>query len=104
MKLSVQDLKRVLNRLFEHLQDKGVTEVELSRELYWVVPSNCLYDIDIPPGQIQLNVGDLSDDWNFVKELLKEDDEPVGFQLTEAAPLVAALGHWAAAELGKKGG
>ena len=51
-----------------------------------------------------LDVGNLADDWEFVSRLLREENQPVAYQLTELAPLLAYIGEALAKDLGKRGG
>jgi hypothetical protein len=81
-----------------------VTEVELPREFYWEVASTDLYEVTKPPNEVTLDMGSLADDWGFVKGLLNDEAQPIGYQLTEVAPLLAALGYWALDSLGPEGG
>jgi hypothetical protein len=66
------------------------------------VPAPARYRIEADPGA--LDVGNLADDWKFVSRLLRKDNQPVAYQLTELAPLLAYLGEVLAKDLGKRRG
>ena len=57
--------------------------------------------MEIDPGELE--VGDLADDWEFVSRLLQEENQPVAYQLTELAPLLAYLGEVLARDLSERG-
>jgi hypothetical protein len=62
-------------------------------------PERCRVEVD--PGE--LDVGDLANDWELVARLLQEENQPVAYQLTELAPLLANLGEVLARDLGEQG-
>ena len=96
-------LKRVVNRLLDHfIETRGIRAVTLDDRYYWEVPAPERYRIEVDPGE--LDVGDLADDWELVARLLQADNQPVAYQLTELAPLLAYLGEVLARDLGKQGG
>jgi hypothetical protein len=57
--------------------------------------------VEVDPGE--LDVGDLADDWELLARLLQEENQPVAYQLTELAPLLAYLGEVLARDLGEQG-
>jgi hypothetical protein len=97
------ELRRVVNRLLDHLiETRGVRAVPLDDRYYWEVPAPDRYRMDVDPAALE--VGDLTEDWEFVSRLLQEEDAPVAYQLTELAPLLAYLGEVLARDLGEEGG
>ena len=104
MKLDIKELQQVVQRLLSHLESRGIDEVELPNDLYWAVPESRLFDVASPPEDIRLDIGSLTDDWTFTRALLDEGTQPVAYQLTEVAPIIAALGIWAAEKLAGSGG
>jgi hypothetical protein len=96
-------LKRVVNRLLDHvIETRGVRAVTLDDRYYWDVPAPERYRVEVDPGE--LDVGDLADDWELVARLLQEENQPVAYQLTELAPLLAYLGEVLARDLAERGG
>ena len=97
------ELKKVVNRLLDHvIETRGVRAVTLGDRYYWEVPAPDRYRVEVDPGE--LDVGDLADDWEFVSRLLQEENQPVAYQLTELAPLLAYLGEVLARDFGEQGG
>jgi hypothetical protein len=97
------ELRRVVNRLLDHLiETRGIRAVPLDDRYYWEVPAPDRYRMEVDPGALE--VGDLADDWAFVSRLLQEANEPVAYQLTELASLLAYLGEVLARDLGEEGG
>ena len=96
-------LKTMVDRLLDHvIETRGVRTVALEDQYYWEVPAPARYRTDTDPGE--LDVGNLADDWEFVSRLLREENQPVAYQLTEVAPLLAYVGETLARDLGSRGG
>lgn len=69
-------LRAIVNRLLDHvIETRGVRKVALEKQYYWEVPAPERYRIEGNPGE--LDVGNLTDDWEFVSKLLQGDDPPV---------------------------
>lgn len=103
MELDVEKLKKIVDRLFQHIVERhGVRTVELGTDFYWAIPEDELYNVVDQP--TELDVGRLSDDWEFVAKLLDEANSPVAYQLTEVAPLLRRLGEVLGRNLAPKGG
>ena len=60
-----------------------------------------MYEIEEPK---ELDIGSLSDDWEFLSKLLQSENQPVAYQLTQVAPLLRYLGEWLGEDLAKDGG
>jgi hypothetical protein len=44
MQIDLRELRQVTNRLFDHLEQQGDTQFELTQDYYWVIPDEQLYD------------------------------------------------------------
>jgi hypothetical protein len=103
MNLDVVELKSVIDQLFDHIvRTRGVQSVELGSDLYWNVPEEELYNVVDEPQS--LDIGRLSDDWEFASMVLTGESEPLAVQLTQIAPLLRRLGEVLGRELAPKGG
>lgn len=103
MEIDVVKLRAAVDRLFQHIiETRGVRRVELGSDLYWSMPEEELYNVADRPET--LDIGRLSDDWEFISKLLNGETEPVAYQLTEVAPLLRRLGEVLGRELASKGG
>jgi hypothetical protein len=101
--IDLMELKAVVDRLLDHvIETRGVRTVALEDPYYWEVPAPARYKTEVGPGD--LDVGNLADDWEFVSGLLREENQPVAYQLTELGPLLAYIGEALAKDLGKRGG
>ena len=89
--IDLRDLQKITNRLFDHIiKTRGTTSVELRSDSYWQVPIDRQFDMS--SGPMELDVGSLHDDWEFVSAFLAESEEPTVFSFTELAPLLNYLG------------
>ncbi len=103
MEIDVAQLKTVVDRLFHHIiKTRGVRRVELGSDLYWNIPEEELYNVVDRPEE--LDVGRLSDDWEFISKLINDEAHPVAYQLTEVAPLLRRLGEVLGKQLASRGG
>src|SRR5687767_12683225 len=103
MNIDIVKLKAALDRSLDHLiTTRGITGVELGSDYYWEVPEADRYNVVDRPGELE--IGRLSDDWQFVAELANSDTVPVAYQLTEIAPLLRRVGEVLGRDLAAKGG
>lgn len=103
MEIDIVELKRVVDRLLDHLiHTRGVRVVELKNNYYWTVPDDQVYDM--ARNTFELGIGSLVDDWDFVSSLLDKETDPVTYQLTEVAPLLRYIGEVLGPELAGLGG
>jgi hypothetical protein len=87
-------LRKITNAIFDHLIGEVGTErvaVESERDFYWDVPDDKLFAVSDP--QPTLDVGRLSDDWEFLQGILMNKDEAVGLMLIHVAPLLRYVGN-----------
>jgi hypothetical protein len=86
---NVLELKRVVDIIFAHLvEDLKIEEVPIDSEhdFYWEVPSDKLFAVSESPKE--LDIGCLSDDWEFLKRVLSHPEEGRTVMLQHAAPLL----------------
>lgn len=87
-------LKRTVDAIFNHLlNDVGVTRVKLTKDadFYWEVPCEHLYAVQ--QDQPKLDIGRLSDDWEFLSAILKDKQQAVGLMFTHVAPILRYIGE-----------
>lgn len=88
----ISDIRKVVLRLLDHIErDRGITSVQLSKNLYWGFEPQARFDMSRDPPEFE--VGSLNDDWEFVSGLLDDSNEPVSLQLTELAPILDFIGQ-----------
>jgi hypothetical protein len=92
--LDIRGLKKVIDAIFDHIINDVKVEkltVKGDRDFYWEVPSDKLYDVkEAPP---QLDVGKLTDDWEFLQSISKDKDQAVALMLIHVAPLLRHIGQ-----------
>jgi len=88
--VELADLRRIVNRLLDHIEGTGRHSIVLNQTFYWDVPEEERYGIDDRPAS--LDVRSLHDDWDCIRFLLEEGEEPIVDQLSEAATLLRYIG------------
>ena len=92
LKIDVAELRTVINRILDHIEyDLGKREVILKQDAYWDVPDDVRYNFTSDPSGYA--VGQLSDDWDFLKSILKDKDQAVSLMLIHVAPILLCLGE-----------
>jgi len=86
--IDVVELRRVVDSIFDHLNDVGVTKVSIAAgdDFYWEVPDDRLHAVR--KSQPRLDVGRLTDDWEFLAAILKDKKRALGSMLMHVAPLM----------------
>lgn len=91
MKVDVAELRRAANRLFDHLEQQGVHQIEIVHDHYWEVPADVRYDVYGKPAK--LDIGQLSEDLDNLRSLEKPTESPVGYGLVWLAQLLREVGQ-----------
>ncbi|NVJ23906.1 MULTISPECIES: hypothetical protein [Myxococcus] len=90
MKIKVSELRHVTNLLLDHLERSGHLEVEFTEDFYWSIPEDRLYAVyDEPTG---FTVGQLSDDWEELRQIGSGQKPPVGYGLVWLSSLLRRIG------------
>jgi hypothetical protein len=92
--LDLRQLKQVIDDIFDHMHnDLGIEKVSIADEqdFYWDVPSNKIRDVKAD--QPQLDVGRLTDDWEFLAPILKDKNQALAIMLIHVAPLLRRIGE-----------
>jgi hypothetical protein len=82
----IEDLRRIVNRLLDKVEATGAVKVPLYDTFYWDVPEEERYGSDDRP--TDLDVRCLHDDWDCIRFLLEDGEEPIIDQLGELATLL----------------
>lgn len=86
--IQIQKLRQITEKLFIHLENKGIKSVVLDKDYYWNIPLDVLYDPDA--GQIEHECGQLYDDLEFIEQV-DDADEAVPYLFIHLAPLLRFL-------------
>jgi hypothetical protein len=95
MNITVSELRRVTNLVFDRLEAEGRGSIELTSDFYWDIAPEHLYDPAAPPPESSLTLGQLSSDWDEVRSIGTEHD-PVPWH--DLAHLSALLKYIAASK------
>ncbi len=90
MKISIDDVRKVVGLLLSHLEETEGDLVNVEQDFYWHVPTDGRYDSYSPPS---LSVGQLSDDIEQLRGLLDGSKEPLGSDLMWLAQVLRAIGE-----------
>jgi hypothetical protein len=91
MKVKTADLRRAADVLWDHLEDTGHSEIEIDVDYYWDVPEGQRYDPYTEP--VRLDLGQLSDDWKELTNVLERSSEPVNYALVWLAAILRRIGE-----------
>jgi hypothetical protein len=91
MEIIFDDLQEILNVLLQNIREKGIESIILDVDYYWNIPQNQVYDPYHKP--VELDLGQLSDDWSELKKLLQSQKEPLGYHLVWLAAILRAVGE-----------
>ena len=89
MELNVHELRQVINLIFEHITNDLKIEkihIEQNSNMYWDVLEPDLRKLD--KSQPDLGIGDLTDDWQFLKAALADESQAVSLMFLHVAPLL----------------
>jgi hypothetical protein len=91
MKVSTEELRRAATALLRHVEDSGQKEFEIEEDFYWDVPADKRYaPYEEPKG---LTMGQLSDDWSEVTQMISGDRQPVAYGLVWLAAVMRRVGE-----------
>jgi hypothetical protein len=89
--VEIAELKIVTDRLFRHLEEKGLKKIELSEDFYWQIPQKQLYDMKHEPASF--TVGQLYDDLSEIRKTLDGKHNPISYQFVWLASILRAIGE-----------
>ncbi|MEU7888655.1 hypothetical protein AB0B54_24390 [Microbispora bryophytorum] len=89
-RIDVEQLRRVLEVLMNHVTGESRTEITISNEYFWSVPSPEIYNAyEQPTG---LTIGQISESWDNLQRMV-EDDGVIGWGLVWLGDILRAIGH-----------
>jgi len=92
VRIQLSDLRRAADALFDHLEQTGRTEVEVTEDFYWSIPEKHLYSVYAPPPESDLTMGQLSDDWNELTKIASGKSPPLAYALVWLSSLLRFIG------------
>jgi hypothetical protein len=91
MEISIAELRKISDLLFEHLEQTGRSTISVPVDYYWFVPEKALYDFDSAPKE--LTVGQLSDDMNELRMIAAHENEPFAFAFVWLSAVLRFVGE-----------
>ena len=76
IRIELEDLVRVLKVVIQHVKEQRQGPVEISEDYYWEINQAQLYDPTKDPSDFSL--GQLSDDWQRLSQVLDGEAPPIG--------------------------
>ena len=92
--IDLRALKQVTNAILDHIiNDLGIEKlaIKADQDFYWEVPSDQLHTVK--KAQPQLDIGRLTDDWEFLASILNDKNQAIALMLIHLAPLMRYLGE-----------
>lgn len=91
MSIDINTLEKATLVIFQYLRDIGVDSVDLEEDFYWDIDKEQRYDPYKEPTEMDL--GQLSDDWEEIKGIASGDRTPIGYSLVWVAALYRYIGE-----------
>ena len=91
MKVTVSEVRRVTELLCRHLEETGRDEIDVSEDYYWMIPKEEVYDPERDPNELDL--GQLSDDWNELQGILSGENPSIGYGFVWLSSILRVVGE-----------
>lgn len=91
LRIPVVELRRAAEVLLEHVRNVEGDVIELDKDMFWVVPAEALYDVYQQPAT--LDVGQLSESWQSVAEIARDEKPALGYALVWLSDVLRAVGQ-----------
>mgnify|MGYP001186336132 CR=1 FL=1 len=91
MNITVRELRQMCEHLFHYLESSEQASVDLSVDYYWDIPKQFRYNPYQQPEE--LNLGQISDDWIELNNILNGEREPTRYALVWLASILRAVGE-----------
>jgi hypothetical protein len=92
--IDLKTLKEAVNAILDHLMDDlkiRSVAIDDNSNCYWHCPTSELYDLSKKP--MGMDIGNLSDDADFVKLVGRGQSGDVSYNLVHVAPLLRYIGE-----------
>ena len=91
MQISVSHLRRVSSALFDRLEARGYETIELPHDYYWDIDRVQRHNLEAEPDN--LSVGQLSEDWWNLEEMLRDESLCGAYALSQLAAVLREIGE-----------
>ena len=91
MDITLSELKAVFMKEVDHLEEMGYEKIEIPVDYYWNIPQDVRYDPYKKPENLDL--GQLSDDWQELQKTIREERDPIAYDLVWLSTILRAIGE-----------
>ncbi len=91
MEIALSELKAIILKEIDNLEQQGYAKIEIPVNYYWNIPEDTRYDPYKTPAEFDLGL--LSDDWDGLQAILRGDREPVAFDRVWLSTILRAIGE-----------
>jgi hypothetical protein len=88
--VSLDEIEKAVKVVIQHLRTQKLTHAEIPEDYYWEVSEDERYNPAENP--TDLSLGQLSEDWDRVQQIVKGESPPVGYALVWLASLLRKIG------------
>lgn len=89
VRVSVDQLRQVFDLLMRHVAGSE-SDLGVSRDYFWSIPSPGKYDVYNEPGE--LTIGQVSESWANLQGMLEDESKTLGFGFVWLAEVLSAIG------------
>lgn len=88
----IAELRRTFELTVAYIEVAASAQsVTLDQDYFWSVPAEELYDVYNTPSN--LTIGQLSESWQLLRDLLADEDRALGYHLVWLADVLRAIGQ-----------
>ncbi len=91
LQIPLDQLRHAFDAALRHVEASAGHTVALGEEYFWSVPGDELYDVLNEPKS--LTIGQLSESWQHLEDLLAHEDRALGYHLVWLADVIRAIGQ-----------
>ncbi|MFQ6198070.1 hypothetical protein [Streptomyces sp. NPDC000405] len=89
LQIPLNQLRHAFELALQHIEASAGSAVALEHDYFWSVPGDELYDVLNEPRTT--TIGQLSESWQHLENLLADPDQAVGYHLVWLADLLRAI-------------
>ncbi|MFJ5135989.1 hypothetical protein [Streptomyces sp. NPDC088707] len=94
LQIPLDQLRHAFELALQHVEASAGSAVALEHDYFWSVPGDELHDVPNEPRTI--TIGQLSESWQHLEDLLADPNRAVGHHLAWLADVLRAIGQSAA--------
>ncbi|MFI5828702.1 hypothetical protein ACIA6C_15880 [Streptomyces sp. NPDC051578] len=91
LRIPLDQLRTAFELALQHIEASAGSAVALEHDYFWSVPGDELYNVPNEPKSI--TIGQLSESWQHLEDLLADPNRAVGHHLVWLADVLRAIGQ-----------